>query len=301
MSLSSPSPPSKVTVSYECACSFQNTYQGLFPWWIWANPQSHHLRKSTHTTKWDWPAVLPFIMQPHEHTGGGRGAAAHNDLRGRLRAGESCVSGERGLPPVLQKWLPHGTPVHPRKQSLGDVRKPLSQEKACDTLCLCVYPLSFFSTSPPAAFKAYCQKKERKKAVSGTKSQLSHISTQVRNVTLAGVGGQLVLTWDTQACEWNARSMLIRCVVVSFHCRLTGGTRPFRRADMQTRRASLPLMQVRSGTFGLPTLQLRPNIWKAKQWEESFGGWGGFPVAFSICKQAHVGGFAGVNCQGCSE
>lgn len=37
------------------------------------------------------------------------------------------------------------------------------------------------------------------KAVSGTKLQLSHITTQVRNAVLGGGGGGL--TGDTQACE----------------------------------------------------------------------------------------------------
>lgn len=35
------------------------------------------------------------------------------------------------------------------------------------------------------------------KAVCGTKLQLSHITTQVRNAVLGG----LVVTWDTQACK----------------------------------------------------------------------------------------------------
>lgn len=106
------------------------------------NLTTHENQNNTQANETD-QQFLPFIMQPHEHTGERGGATAYNDLRGRLRAKESCVSGERGLPSVLQKRLPHGAPVHSRKQSLVDVREPLSQEKACDTLCLCVYLLSF--------------------------------------------------------------------------------------------------------------------------------------------------------------
>lgn len=223
-------------------------------------------------------------MQPHEHTGGGRGATAYNDLRGRLRAKESCVcvSGERGLPSVLQKRLPRRAPVHPRKQSLVNVRKPLSQEKACDTLCFCVYLLSFFSTSPPAAFKAFCQKKEKKKLWVAL-SRSCHTSAHKWGMwRLGGWEG----SWFWHGTRRHASEMQEVCWAVVLSSRFIAVWQVERGLfAVQTCKLGGPHFRSCKSGLGLlvmPCFRHSPLVGKPSIGRSVSGG--GCPVALSICK-----------------